>query len=61
MTSREKMKVIVQAALTVLKVKLDSRAIGHLAQPDIQVLALPRLEKQNVVAVVELGQLVELA
>jgi hypothetical protein len=53
--------MIEEAALTVLKVKLDSRAVGDLAQPHVQVLALPRLKEQNVVAVVELGQLVELA
>jgi hypothetical protein len=41
--------------------KLDSRAIGHFAQPYIQILALPGFEEKNVVAVVELSQLIELA
>lgn len=51
----------IYAVLTVLKVKLDSRAVGHLAHPNVQVLAFPRLEEQDVVAVVEFRQLVELA
>lgn len=46
--------------LTVLNVELDGRAIGNLAHVEVQVLPFPRLEEENIVAVVELGQLVEL-
>ena len=46
--------------LTVLHVHFDSRSVGRLGHPDIQILGLARLEKENIVAVVEFGQLVEL-
>jgi hypothetical protein len=45
---------------TVLKVKFDGRPIGYLAEPDVEVLSFARLEEENVVAVVQLGQLVQL-
>lgn len=48
------------AGLTILNVHLDCRAVGHLARPEVQVLALSRLKKEDVVAVVQLRQLVEL-
>lgn len=48
------------AGLTILDVHLDGRTIGHLARPQVQVLTLPRLEKEDIVAVVQLRQLVEL-
>lgn len=41
--------------------KLDCRTIGDFAQPHVQIFALPRFEEKNVVAVVELSQLIELA
>jgi hypothetical protein len=46
--------------LTVLRIKLDRRPVRDLAEPHVQVLSFPRLEEEHVVAVVELGQLVEL-
>lgn len=46
--------------LTVLGVELDRRAVGNLAEPHVQILALARLEEHDIVAVVELGKLVQL-
>ena len=46
--------------LTVLGMELDSRAVGNLAEPHVQILALARLEEHDVVAVVKLGELVQL-
>jgi hypothetical protein len=43
-----------------LYVELDSRAIGHLAHPHVQILPLPGLKEHDIVAVVKLRQLVEL-
>lgn len=45
---------------TILQVEFYSRAIRHLAKPHVEILSFARLEKENVVAVVQLGQLVEL-
>jgi hypothetical protein len=53
-------RIIWQVQLTVLGVELDCRAVGHLAEPHVQILPFPRLEEHDVVAVVEFGQLVEL-
>jgi hypothetical protein len=39
--------------------ELDGRAIGDLAQPNVEILSLSRFEEKNVVAVVKLGQLVQ--
>ena len=47
-------------AHTVLQVHLDRRPVGRFAHPYVKVLALARLEEENVVAVVELGKFVEL-
>ena len=41
-------------------VELDCRPVGHLAEPHVQILSFPRLEEHHVVAVIELGELVEL-
>jgi hypothetical protein len=41
--------------------EFDRWAIRHFAQPHIQILTFPRFEEKNVVAVVELSQLIELA
>ncbi len=46
--------------LTILQVKLDSRSIRNLAQPDVQILSLAGLEEQDIVAVVQLGEFIEL-
>lgn len=40
--------------------RLYGGAIGGLAHPYIEVLALPRFEEQDIIAVVEFGQFVEL-
>lgn len=39
--------------------ELDGRPVRDFAKPNIQILALPCLEEEHVVAVVELGQLVQ--
>ena len=39
---------------------LDRRPIGRFAHPYVKVFAFTRLEEENVVAVVELGEFVEL-
>nr|POE65232.1 hypothetical protein CFP56_34899 [Quercus suber] len=44
----------------VLAVQLDGGAVGRLGEPDVEVLALAGLEEHDVVAVVEVGELVEL-
>ena len=46
--------------LTVLQMHLDRWSVGCFAHPDIEIFSLARLEKQHVVAIVQLGQLVEL-
>ena len=46
--------------LTILQVKLHSRSIGNLAQPDVQILSLAGLKEKDIVAVIQLGELVEL-
>lgn len=40
--------------------ELDSRAVRDLAEPHVKILSLSRLKEEDVVAVVEFGQLVEL-
>ncbi len=45
---------------TVLEMHLHGRAIGRFADPYIEVFALSRFEEKDVVAVVELGEFVEL-
>jgi len=45
---------------TVLEMHLQGRAIGRFADPYVEVFALSRFEEEDVVAVVELGQFVEL-
>lgn len=50
---------MLRLSLTVLKVELDGRSIGNLAEPDIKILSLPCLKKQDIVAVVKLGKLVQ--
>lgn len=44
----------------VLAVHLDGRAVGRLGQPEVEILALAGLEEHDIVAVVEVGELVEL-
>lgn len=46
--------------LTILNVHLDCRAVWHLARPHIKILSFPRLEEENIVAVVQFSQLVQL-
>ena len=43
-----------------MQVQLDCWAIGSLAHPYVQVLALARFEVEDVVAIVEVCQLIEL-
>lgn len=38
---------------------LDTGAIGSFAEPHVEVLTLSRLEEENVIAVVEFGNLIE--
>ena len=40
--------------------QLDGRSVGCLAHPNVQILGLASLEEEDVVAVVEIGQFVEL-
>ena len=44
----------------VLTVHFDRGAVGGLGEPDVEVFAFARLEEHDVVAVVEVGELVEL-
>jgi hypothetical protein len=44
----------------VLAVHLDGGAVGRLGQPDVEILAFAGFEEEDVVAVVEVGKLVEL-
>jgi hypothetical protein len=44
----------------VLAVHLDGGAVGRLGEPEVEILALAGLEEHDVVAVVEVGELVEL-
>lgn len=46
--------------LTILQVHLHRRSIGRFAHPNIKILAFSGLEKEHVVAVVQIGKLVEL-
>jgi hypothetical protein len=46
--------------LTILDMHFDSRPIWWLAYPCVQILALARLEEEDIVAVVEFGELIEL-
>lgn len=45
---------------TVLEVHLHGRAIGRFADPYVEIFALSRFKEEDVVAVVELGEFVEL-
>ena len=45
---------------TILEVELHSWAVGRFAHPYIEVFTLPRFEEQDVVAVVEFGEFIEL-
>ena len=49
-----------EEGLTILQVHLDGRPIRRLAHPNVQVFPLARLEEEHIVAIVELGQLVQL-
>jgi hypothetical protein len=40
--------------------KLDRRPIGHFTHPHIKIFSFARLEEEQIVAVVQLGELVEL-
>jgi hypothetical protein len=44
----------------VLAVHLDGGTVGRLGQPDVEILAFAGFEEEDVVAVVEVGELVEL-
>ena len=44
----------------VLRVHFDRRAVWGFGQPNVEVFAFARLEEEDVVAVVEVGELVEL-
>ena len=45
---------------TILEVEFHSWAVGRFAHPYVKVFSLSGLEKQDIVAVVEFGELVEL-
>ena len=45
---------------TVLKVKFHSRSIGRFAHPYVEVFPLSCFEEQDIVAIVEFGELIEL-
>lgn len=47
-------------ARTILQVKLDRRSIGYLAHPNIEILPFSRLEEENIVAILNGGEFVEL-
>jgi hypothetical protein len=44
---------------TVLKMHLDARPIGRFAQPYVEILTFSRFEEEDVIAVVEVGNLVQ--
>ena len=46
--------------LTVLQMHLDGRPVGRFADPDVEVFAFACFEEHHIVAVVQLGELVEL-
>lgn len=46
--------------LTVLEMHLDCWAVGDLAHPYVEIFAFARLEEEDVVAVVQVGELAEL-
>ena len=46
--------------MNVLAVHLERGPVGRFGEPDVEVFALARLEVHDVVAVVEVGELVEL-
>lgn len=45
---------------TILEVKFHSWAVGCFAHPYVEVFPLPRFEEQDIVAIVEFGEFVEL-
>lgn len=51
---------ILRMFLTILKMHLDCWPIRRFAHPYVEIFALPRLEEQNVVAIIQLGKFVEL-
>jgi len=46
--------------MQVLDVKLDRRAIGRLTHPCVEVFAFAGFEEEDIVAIVQLGDFVEL-
>jgi hypothetical protein len=46
--------------MQILEMEFHGWAIGRLRHPEVEILALACLEEENVVAVVELGEFVEL-
>lgn len=44
----------------ILEMHLDGRAIGCFAHPYVEIFAFAGFEEENVIAIVEFGQLVEL-
>lgn len=44
----------------ILAVQLDRGAVGGFGEPEVEVFAFARLEEEDVVAVVQVGELVEL-
>ena len=57
--SKEREKKKSRRVRTVLDMELDRGTVGGLGQPHVKILTLSDLEKDAVVAVVELGQLVD--
>ena len=49
-----------RSRLTVLEMHLDGRAVGGLAHPGVEILAFSSLEEENIVAVVQFRQFIEL-
>jgi hypothetical protein len=46
--------------VTVLKVHFNSRAIGRLAHPYIEIFAFSGFEKEHIIAIIKVGEFVEL-
>lgn len=46
--------------MEILEMHLDSWAIGSFAHPYVEILAFTCFEEENVIAIIEFGQLVEL-
>lgn len=44
--------------MKVLEVELDGGTVRRLAHPDVEILAFARLEEEDIVAVVEISELV---